>query len=153
VADVAAAQRQVGDATRQAGPAPASEPLTREPHTSVVSNFQKSLKIFFHTRKNRYMVRKNLEKIKELGNPIWNTFCDYNFLRFSTNFELFQRLKVKLDLIKLWPINLFATAIANPPELNFGRGVLHGALQTLHYDLIDMHKLTPNIQEVVSFPK
>jgi hypothetical protein len=56
-------------------------------------------------------------------------------------------------LIKLWPIKLFATAIANPPELNFGRGVLHGALQTLYYDLIDMHKLTPNIQEVMSFSK
>jgi hypothetical protein len=30
--------------------------------------------------------------------------------------------------------------------------VLHGALQTLHYDFIDMHKLTPNIQGVMSFP-
>jgi hypothetical protein len=29
--------------------------------------------------------------------------------------------------------------------------VLHGSLQTLHYDLIDMHKLTPNIQEVITF--
>jgi hypothetical protein len=29
--------------------------------------------------------------------------------------------------------------------------VLHGALQTLHYDLIDMHKLIPKIQEVISF--
>jgi hypothetical protein len=48
-------------------------------------------------------------------------------------------------------ISLVATAIANPPELNFGQGVLHGALQTLHYDLIDMHKLTPNIQEVIAF--
>jgi hypothetical protein len=50
-------------------------------------------------------------------------------------------------------ISLVATAIANPPELNIGRGVLHGALQTLHYDLIDMHKLTPNIQEVIAFTK
>jgi hypothetical protein len=48
---------------------------------------------------------------------------------------------------------LVATAIANPPELNFGLGVLHGSLQTLHYDLIDMHKLTPNIQEVIAFTK
>jgi hypothetical protein len=55
-------------------------------------------------------------------------------------------------LTKLWLIKLIATAIANPPELNFGRGVLHGALQTLHYDLIDMHMLTPNIQEVIAFP-
>jgi hypothetical protein len=40
--------------------------------------------------KNRYKVRKNMEKFMKVGNPIWNTFQDYNFLRFSTNFELFQ---------------------------------------------------------------
>jgi hypothetical protein len=51
----------------------------------------------------------------------------------------------------LCSISLVATAIANPPELNFGRGVLHGALQTLYYDIIDMHKVTPNIQEVIAF--
>jgi hypothetical protein len=56
-------------------------------------------------------------------------------------------------LTKLCSISLVATAIADPPELNFGRGVLHGALQTLHYDLIDMHMLTPNIQEVIAFTK
>jgi hypothetical protein len=61
------------------------------------------------------------------------------------DFELIQRFHVKLDFTKLWSIKLIATAIANSPELNFGRGVLHGALQTLHYDLIDMHKLTPII--------
>jgi hypothetical protein len=54
-------------------------------------------------------------------------------------------------LTKLWSIKLIATAIANPPELNFGLGVLYGALQTFHYDLIDMHKLTPNMQEVIAF--
>jgi hypothetical protein len=55
-------------------------------------------------------------------------------------------------LTKLWSIKLIATAIANPPELKFGGGVLHGALKTLQYDLVDMHKITPNIQEVVAFP-
>jgi hypothetical protein len=55
-------------------------------------------------------------------------------------------------LTKLWSIELIATAIANPPELNFGRGELHGALQALQYDIIDMHKLTANIQEVIAFP-
>jgi hypothetical protein len=53
----------------------------------------------------------------------------------------------------LCSISLVATAIANPLELNFGRGVLHGALQTLHFGLIDMHKLTHNIQEVIVFTK
>jgi hypothetical protein len=50
-------------------------------------------------------------------------------------------------------LSLVATAIVYPPELNLGRGVLHGALQTLHYDLIDMHKLTAKIQEVITFTK
>jgi hypothetical protein len=68
------------------------------------------------------------------------------------DFELFQRFYVKLDLTKLCSINLVATAIVNPPELNFGRGVLHGSLQSLHYALNDMHRLTPNIPEVMSFP-
>jgi hypothetical protein len=30
--------------------------------------------------------------------------------------------------------------------------VLHGALQIFHYDIIDMHKPTPNIHEVIPFP-
>jgi hypothetical protein len=66
---------------------------TTDPRAPHVSGFQFSekLKNLFSHKKNRYKVRKNLEKIKEVGNPIWNTFCDYNFLRFSTNFELFQR--------------------------------------------------------------
>jgi hypothetical protein len=54
-------------------------------------------------------------------------------------------------LTKLWSIKLFAIAIANPPELNFGRGVLHGDLQTLCYKLVEMHKLTPKVQEVIAF--
>jgi hypothetical protein len=29
--------------------------------------------------------------------------------------------------------------------------VLHGALETLHFDHIDMHKLTPKILEVIAF--
>jgi hypothetical protein len=58
-----------------------------------VSDFQISekLKDPFPHKKNRYKVMKNLEKIMELGNPIWSNFCDYNFLKFSTNFELLQR--------------------------------------------------------------
>jgi hypothetical protein len=54
-------------------------------------------------------------------------------------------------LTKLCSISLVATAIANTPELNYGQGVLHGALQTLNYDLVDMHKLTLKIQEVIAF--
>jgi hypothetical protein len=56
-------------------------------------------------------------------------------------------------LAKLWSLKLFATAIETPPELNFGQGVFHCALQTLLYDLIDMHKLTHKIEEVIAFTK
>jgi hypothetical protein len=62
----------------------------RAPH---VRGFQISgkLKNTFPHKKNRYKVRKNLRKIMEVGNPIWRNFCDYNSLRFSMDFELFQR--------------------------------------------------------------
>jgi hypothetical protein len=56
-------------------------------------------------------------------------------------------------LTELWSIKLVATAIETPPELNFGQGVFHCALQTLLYDRIDMHKLTPKSQEVIAFTK
>jgi hypothetical protein len=64
-----------------------------DPRAPHVSGFQFSEKIknLFPHMKNRYKVRKNLEKIKEVGNPIWSNFCDYIFLRFFTDFELFQR--------------------------------------------------------------
>jgi hypothetical protein len=39
----------------------------------------------------------------------------------------------------------------NPPELNFGLEVLHGDLQCLHYYLVDMHKLSAQINEVMEF--
>jgi hypothetical protein len=53
----------------------------------------------------------------------------------------------------LCSISLVATAIENLPELNCGQSVLHGTLQTLQYDHIDMHKLTLKIQEVIAFTK
>jgi hypothetical protein len=44
---------------------------------------------------------------------------------------------------------LIATLIANPPKLHFGQEVLHGDLQWLDYYLVDMHKISPKIQEVM----
>jgi hypothetical protein len=72
------------------GPVSALAPLTRGPLTSRFQIFRK-LKNPFPHKKNRYKVRKNLGKFKEVGNPIWSNICDYNFLRFSTDFKLFQR--------------------------------------------------------------
>jgi hypothetical protein len=65
--------------------------------------------------------------------------------------HLFQRFRVKSSLTELWSISLVATAIGTSPELNCGQGVFHCSLQTFLYDHIDMHKLTPKIEEVISF--
>jgi hypothetical protein len=43
------------------------------------------------------------------------------------------------------------TTNMNPPELKLGQGLLHGGLQTLLSDLVDMHRLTPKIEEVMEF--
>jgi hypothetical protein len=47
-------------------------------------------------------------------------------------------------------LRLIACLIANLPGLPFVQGVLHCDLQYLHYELIDMDKLTPNTQEVMT---
>jgi hypothetical protein len=48
--------------------------LTDEPHAAEIFQFQKTSKITFLHKKNRYKVRKNLRKFVEEGNEIWNTF-------------------------------------------------------------------------------
>jgi hypothetical protein len=40
---------------------------------------------------------------------------------------------------------LTATTIAIPPGLKFAKEVMHGDPKTLHYDLVDMRKITPKI--------
>jgi hypothetical protein len=69
----------------------AAWPLTGGPHMSANFKYQKNLKISSLARKIRYKVRKNLEKLMGVGNPIWNTFQYYNFFQIFTDFELFQR--------------------------------------------------------------
>jgi hypothetical protein len=56
-------------------------------------------------------------------------------------------------LTKLWPIKLFATAIATPPELNLGGGVFHSDLQTLYYRHDDMHTQYLTNVEYIEFRK
>jgi hypothetical protein len=58
-----------------------------------------------------------------------------------------------VGLIELCSHRLIATLIANPPELHFGQEVLYSDPQTLHYDLVDMHNLSPQIDDVMEFPK
>jgi hypothetical protein len=54
-------------------------------------------------------------------------------------------------LTELCSISLVATVIETSPELHCGQGVLYGALETLHYDHVDMHKQSPKIEEVITF--
>jgi hypothetical protein len=46
---------------------------------------------------------------------------------------------------------LIATTIANSPELDFGQEVLHGDIQALDSGMVDIHKLSPKIQDVLEF--
>jgi hypothetical protein len=54
-------------------------------------------------------------------------------------------------LTNLWSIKLFATAIGTPPELNFGRGVFHSDLQTLHHHQDGMHTQYLTNEEDIEF--
>jgi hypothetical protein len=45
---------------------------------------------------------------------------------------------------------LIAAPIANPGELHFEHGVRHYDLQRFLYNMVYMHHLTPNIQEVMT---
>jgi hypothetical protein len=87
----------------------------------------------------------------EVENPICNTFCYCHFFKIPTNFEWFKRFQVKAGLTELWSHRLIATPIANQTEVHFGQEVCHGDLQCLHYDLIDMYKLSPQIDEAMEF--
>jgi hypothetical protein len=61
------------------------------------------------------------------------------------DFELIQGFRFKFELPEMCSLRLIVTTIANPPELKLGQEVLHGDLQTLHYDLIDIHKIILHI--------
>jgi hypothetical protein len=61
----------------------------RPPHVSEFPISEKP-KNFLPHKKNRYKVRKNLGKLMDVGNPIWNTFHYCNFFQIFTGFELFQ---------------------------------------------------------------
>jgi hypothetical protein len=58
----------------------------------------------------------------------------------------------KTDLKELWlgPIEIL---IPNAPELYVGKGLLHGDLQGLYYDLGDIQTLTLKIKEDIEFQR
>jgi hypothetical protein len=53
----------------------------------------------------------------EIEDPIWNTFCYFNFLQLFTDFEITWRFYFKFELSKNWSVMLIGTTNANPPEL------------------------------------
>jgi hypothetical protein len=55
-------------------------------------------------------------------------------------------------LTDLCSYRLIATFFPNRPEIQFVQGVQHGDLQSFHYKMVDMHKVNPNIQDVMAFP-
>jgi hypothetical protein len=81
----------------------------------------------------------------------WNTFPFWSIFQISLDFELNWRFRSKFESPENCSLRLILTTISNPPELNFGQEVIHGDLQFLHYDLVDIHKLTLKIQEVMKF--
>jgi CelD/BcsL family acetyltransferase involved in cellulose biosynthesis len=58
---------------------------------AAIFQFPKTSKIPFLRKKNRYKVRKNLRKIMEVGNEIWNTFHNRHFFQIFMDFELIKR--------------------------------------------------------------
>jgi hypothetical protein len=95
-------------------------------------------------------IEGKLIKIEEI---IWNNFCNCNILRFSTDFELLKRFRVKAGLTDLCSYRLIVTLFPNQLELHFRQIVLHSDLQSFHYHLVDMHKLSPKIQDVMEFSR
>jgi hypothetical protein len=67
------------------------------------------------------------------------------------DFKLFKRFGVKFELTEICSNRPIATTIVNPPELKFGQEVIHGDVQYLQCDMVDMHKIYPKIQEVIEF--
>jgi hypothetical protein len=45
------------------------------------------------------------------------------------------------------------TSNTNPPELQLGQGVLHDSLYPLNSDLVNMHNVTPTVEEVIEFQR
>jgi hypothetical protein len=45
------------------------------------------------------------------------------------------------------------TSNTNPPELKLGQRVLLGSLCPFHSDLVNMHNLTPIVEEVMEFQR
>jgi hypothetical protein len=63
------------------------------------------------------------------------------------NFQKCYLLSKSLEKHENWTTRKIEIIATNPPKLKPGQGVLPSDLQILHYNLGDMHNLTPKIQE------
>jgi hypothetical protein len=69
------------------------------------------------------------------------------------NFQKSYLLSKSLKKPESWTIKEIEIIATNPPGLKPVQGVLPSNLQTLNYNLGDMHNLTPKIQIDMAFPK
>jgi hypothetical protein len=56
-----------------------------------------------------------------------------------------------INIQKGWPLSDTKPTIINPQVLKLGQKVLHDGLQTFFSYLVDMHRPTPKMQEVMEF--
>jgi hypothetical protein len=82
-----------------------------------------------------------------------NNFCYCHLVLLSTDFKLKFRFIFKFESIKGWTLRDIALTIINSPLLKFGQIVHHTYLQTLLFDLSDMHKPSLNIEEILKRTK
>jgi hypothetical protein len=68
------------------------------------------------------------------------------------NFELKLRFLSKFESQRSWILRDFVLTNTNSSAHRRGQGVHHTDLQTLLFNLGDMHKPTPKIEDVMEFP-
>jgi hypothetical protein len=69
------------------------------------------------------------------------------------DFQKCQPVRNCLNSVWNWTHSKIRNTSTTSPELELWQGVSHCVLQSLWYNLADMHKITPNILEVIAFTK
>jgi hypothetical protein len=77
----------------------------------------------------------------------------WNFVPNSTDFEQKLRFFFKFEFPGDWIHWEFVFTSINSPVHKLGQQVLRDGLQTLFFDLDDMHRPSPKIKEVMEFLK
>jgi hypothetical protein len=79
--------------------------------------------------------------------------CTHNIskLKKILKFQKCYLLRKSLRMPEIWIHREIEITSTISSGLKPGQGLLHYDLLSLHYNLVDIHKLTPNIQEVMAF--